>query len=703
MHCRLHRLIMVIALLSLCVTEVLADGPDTLWMRAYRYPGFQRAFSVKQTDDGGCIVAGTTQTTQERNWYDLHAIRINAAGDTVWTKSYGSNQYIWGGWVELIPDGGYLFTALGWANAFVVRTDAYGDTIWTNTYADGKGWALTLTSDGGFVIGGSAWGNLYLLKADGQGDMLWMKRYGGRCGPGSVRETSDGGFIVAGYKFYPEDYSSDLFLMKTDAEGDSLWSRVIDVDAEDGLSSVQETSDGGFIATGWVGEEGPIGDLRGSFGGIHNVYLLKTDSNGDTLWTRIYGGQIGGEGQCVRELPDGDYLVAGHTGIFIGPINLLGRASMNVYLIRTDMNGDTLWTREYGGPDRDGGYGMDLTMDGGCILAGFTESFGAVGSDFFVLKTQPFLEPNPLITSIDDVPNDEGRQVRISWYASMHDNPHDAGPVTGYSVWRRIDADELGESLWRCSPEHRLLTYPPGSWDYVVTVPARCEDTYNCVVPTLCDSTLRGMCWSVFFVSAMTGEPSEYFDSDPDSGYSVDNTPPGPPEGLRFISPTELAWDECEAGDFDHFSVYGSNGEVLDGSARLIERTACTTCDVMEEFFTYYHLTASDLAGNEGEPSTIACSAGISEYALFQNRPNPFVEATVVRFDLPESGRVNLSIFDVSGRRVRTMVRETLPAGRHSVEWVGNDDSGSRVSPGIYVVRIDCGAFTDTKKALLLR
>ncbi len=704
-----HSLRRLIKVYSLCIGASLiiclpavAGRPDSLWMRMHSLTGWQRAFSVKQTEDGGYIVAGTTESGSERQHYDLLAVRLDGKGDTLWTRSYGSNQYVWGGWAEPLADGGFLFTSNGSGGAFVVRTDAGGDSLWTRVYAWGSTWGLGSTSDGGFVITGGD-DRLYILRLGGDGEIEWRRRYGRKWVGRSVQETSDGGFVVAGCWYDSERDEYDFLLMKVDARGDSVWSTVIDVNETDQLCSAVETSDGGFIATGYAGEFGPIGHLGASSWDRNDVYLIRTDSHGDTLWMRSYERWNGGEGYAVRELPDGGFLTGGHTGIFLGPIAAMARGAMDFYLVRTNANGDTLWTREYGEAGREGAYAMELTSDGGCILAGFTESYGARDSDFFVLKTESMLIERPVISRIVDVPDDQGRQVRITWQASTRDSPQEPSPISGYSIWRRFaDWHSLDQ---RSAPDIREshVEYPPGAWDFVLTVPARCEDVYSSVVPTLCDSTSQGICWSTFFVSAMTEEPSVYFDSEPDSGYSVDNLAPLPPGNLRFLSPTELAWDESQDMDFDHFSVYGSGMEVLDQSAEMIIHTSETHCDVTDEIFTYYHITATDFAGNEGEASSIPAAVGVSEYALFQSNPNPFGTKTAIRFHLAEPSHVNLSVFDVNGRLVNVLAHDTFPGGRHFVEWFGDDKNGGSVGSGVYLVRIECENFSDVMKTVRLR
>jgi hypothetical protein len=176
-------------------------------------------------------------------------------------------------------------------------------------------------------------------------------------------------------------------------------------------------------------------------------------------------------------------------------------------------------------------------------------------------------------------------------------------------------------------------------------------------------------------------------------------------------STTELAWDECPDEDFDYFTVYGSENPGLDETAVLIGYTTGTTLDVSMHSYGYYHVTATDYSGNEGDAASVentgAGANGLtgipSSYALMQNRPNPFKTGTVVRFDLPRSEKVLLEVYDVTGRLVKSLVSGTYRPGRHSVIWAGDGVSGVPVGPGIYFLSIEAGDFSDVKKMMVVR
>ena len=253
---------------------------------------------------------------------------------------------------------------------------------WTRTCggtgSDGAN-SVQQTSDGGYIIAGytGSFGagdtDVYLVKTNASGDTLWTRTYGGTSFDEgwSVQQTSDGGYVIAGttYSFGAGD--CDVYLIKTDASGDTLWTRTYGGTNEDKGRSVRQTSDGGYIIAGYTC----------SFGAAdYDVYLIKTNASGDTLWTKTYGRTNDDEGWSVQQTSDGGYIITGTTAS-------VGTGGWDVYLLKTNASGDTLWTRTYGGMSYDYGSSVQQTSDGGYIVAGWTESFGAGGNDVYLVKT----------------------------------------------------------------------------------------------------------------------------------------------------------------------------------------------------------------------------------------------------------------------------------------------------------------------------
>jgi hypothetical protein len=239
------------------------------------------------------------------------------------------------------------------------------------------GKSIQLTSDGGYVVAGytNSFGvgkyDVYLVNTDSSGNQLWQRTYGGSGDDygASVQQTIDGGYIIVGRTrpFIKDDY--DVYIVKTDASGKQLWREIYGGTGNDSGWSVQQTADCGYVIAGSTSSS--IGD---------DVYLLKLDSSGKLLWQKTYGGANSDGGFSVQQTPDGGYVIAGDTWSF-------GAGGDDVYLVKTDASGNQLWQRTYGGTLDDFGYSVQLTSDGGYVIVGYTNSFGAGGYDVYFVKT----------------------------------------------------------------------------------------------------------------------------------------------------------------------------------------------------------------------------------------------------------------------------------------------------------------------------
>ena len=348
------------------------------------------------------------------------------------------------------------------------------------------------------------------------------------------------------------------------------------------------------------------------------------------------------------------------------------------------------------------------------------ETIGAYGPGCFSAA--------PVITSVADVGNDQGGQVRVRWLRSLYDAPGDTVTITGYGIYRRQDqykASAIGVGGANCSAE--LSSLPRGSrldgWDYLFEVPARGDSAYQAVVPTLCDSTEQdGICWSVFMVSAITPDPLVYFDSRPDSGYSVDNLEPEAPEPVRgeFDPGTgaiALSWPRSKAPDFAYFEVHRGDGPdfLPDVGNRVAALTDTTYVDTTLDWTasTYYKVAAVDFGGNRSEYGSLAIvETGVPQNdaatALrVQNVPNPFrpsAGGTEIQYVVrAPGGRVRVSIFDLSGHLVKRLVDQDVADGVHTVSWDGTDELGRPVASGVYFYRVVAPGAAEQRKMVLLR
>jgi hypothetical protein len=264
-----------------------------------------------------------------------------------------------------------IFTEYAHAQVRFART--YGGTSYEHAYS------VQQTSDGGYIVAGftnsfgaGGW-DAFLIKTDAYGNVQWTKTYGGwnQDEARSVQQTSDGGYIVAGYTHSFGAGAKDFFLIKTDAFGNVQWAKTYGGGSHDYAYSVQQTSDGGYIVAGETY----------SFGaGYYDIFLIKTDANGNIIWAKTYGGTGNDWAYSLQQISGGGYILAGLTNSF-------GAGGSDIFLINTDANGNIIWAKTYGGTGNDWAYSLQQISDGGYILAGLTNSFGAGDYDIFLIKT----------------------------------------------------------------------------------------------------------------------------------------------------------------------------------------------------------------------------------------------------------------------------------------------------------------------------
>ncbi len=374
---------------------LFAGAPDTLWTRTYGGINGDNGYSVQQTSDGGFIIVGTTSSYGAGS-SDIYLIRTDSDGDTLWTRTYGGDSAEVGFSIQQTNDNGFVIVGstktASAESCYLIRTNSNGDTLWTKMYGGSssieyieQATSVQQTSDGGFILIGAHLSDVYLIRTDAIGDTLWTKMYGGNSFEfgTTIRQTTDEGFIIAGYTYSTLFGDLDVYLIRTNSNGDTLWTRTYGGIGDDAGKSVHQTTDGGFIITG----------ITDSFTDtIGDVYLIRTDSRGDTLWTETYGGNDFGIGSSVQQMSDGGFIIGGTTFSF-------NAGNYDVYLIRTNKGGDTLWTKTFGGTGDDGAESVQITEDGGFIITGETGSFGDTLGDVYLIRmdkeTVGIKEDNP--------------------------------------------------------------------------------------------------------------------------------------------------------------------------------------------------------------------------------------------------------------------------------------------------------------------
>jgi hypothetical protein len=363
-------------------SSLSAGAGSSMWNKTYGGTGYDNGTgAIVQTSDGGYVIAGHTNSSGAGD-YDYWLIKTDASGNMLWNKTYG-------GALEEVcydmcqtNDGGYAMAGstrsfgAGGQDVWLVKMDADGGAYWAKTYGGtGDEFAIHVvqTLDDGYAIAGYTGafgvGDALLVKADASGNMQWNKTYGGTGDDmsTSVVQNSDGSYTMAGLTNSSGAGGADAWLVKTDATGNMLWNKTYGGTGTDIGESMIQTSDDGYAIIGYTT----------SFGGW-KVYLVKTDASGVAQWNKTYGG-IAEIGMHGIQTADGGYALVGW--------NYLN--GQDFLLIKTDSAGNMLWKQTYGGTGIENGYSVIQTSDGGYALAGFTTSFGAGGTDFWVIKADP--------------------------------------------------------------------------------------------------------------------------------------------------------------------------------------------------------------------------------------------------------------------------------------------------------------------------
>lgn len=306
--------------------------------------------------------------------------------DISWMYTYGGdkNEMIYA--VEATGDGYVIAgktTSFGGGNAdmYVLKTDLDGDSLWMTVWGTSRqehARDVISCSGGGYAVAGverliqNSYPQIVFHRLNAAGIIVNTKKYGhiGNDGAWSIIESSGGGFAIAGFSDISNSGQTDVYLVRTDANGDTLWTRNWGGDDDDEGHCVDQTPDGDFIVTGF----------SMSFGASNaDVYLLRVDASGDTLWTKTYGGSLQDRGYSVRPTSDGGFIIAGNTRSY-------GAGESDMYLIKTDASGDTLWTRTYG-LEYDEYCNSVVEVNNGYTLVGDSESFGTHDKNMYIVRT----------------------------------------------------------------------------------------------------------------------------------------------------------------------------------------------------------------------------------------------------------------------------------------------------------------------------
>ncbi|MCD6456165.1 MAG: PKD domain-containing protein, partial [Methanophagales archaeon] len=367
---------------------VRVPSPEGDWSKTFGGSGYEEAQSVQQTADGGYILVGGTSYGAGSD--DVWLVKTDLYGNELWNRTFGSPGMDKGYSIQQTADGGYIFAGMfDWNYFWLVKTDSNGTELWNSTFGGGEAWEVQQTADGFISIGidfGAGDTDFWLVNVDANGDEYWNQTFGGSDNEwaSSGQQTLDGGYILTGCTFSYGAGDGDFWLVKTDSNGTELWNRTFGGPYWDWAFSVQQTSDSGYILTGFTESYGA---------GSSDFWLIKTDSSGNEQWNKTFGGTDFDTGYSVVQTSFDEFIITGGTESY-------GAGGRDVWLIKTDSAGNELWNRTFGGYELDEAFSVQQTTDRGYVLAGVTMSYGTGDPDAWLVKvkgepTVPIFDTEP--------------------------------------------------------------------------------------------------------------------------------------------------------------------------------------------------------------------------------------------------------------------------------------------------------------------
>ena len=676
-----------------CAQRISADG-----VVQWTYDGvvlctvnsIQSSPAIISDGAGGAIVAWW----DERTWvnYDLYAQRITANGALLW------------------PADGVALCA------------AAGDQVSPNLVSDGLGGVIATWNDrrSGYI-------DVYAQRISGAGTVQWTA-------DGVVLHTtvvntvysnpviaSDGagGALVAWWD--ERSGNGHVYAQRVSAGGALQWT----VNGVPLCTAAGDQWDPAIVPDGAGGAIVTWNDQRS--GSNVDIYAQRISAGGTPQWT------VNGVALCAasgdQTLPA---IVTDGAGGAIATWRDAGNINYDVYAQRISAAGAVQWTAN-GVPlciaAGDQQYATIVADGRGGAIVAWQDARNGSTTDIYAQRVDRwgYLGVQPAITGVHDVPADEGGHVTVSWNRS----PLDASPglpVSTYYVWRQAPrsaalvapapgARQQVEGALPCRGSFRTsvvggLTY---FWEYAGAVAATGATSYSASVATAEDSTGSGNPRTLFMVEAATATTGKHWESDADSGYSVDNLAPASPAAFRgeYAGGTaSLAWDASPAADLAGYRLHrGATPEFVPAADNLVATLDATGYVDVAVGPSFYKLCAVDVHGNvstyaflqPGGTAGVEGGALPRELALSAPAPNPVRGSCVVRLALPRDAHVSLAVFDQQGRRIRTLADGEMTAGEQTFVWDGCAEDGHAVASALYFVRLETGGRAISRRLVVVR
>ncbi len=737
--------LMTVSLFFLTVVINAQTPPDVSWSNAFGGSGMDWGYYSAQTNDGGYITVGRKDNGNLN--MDAWLIKTDANGDTLWTKTYGDTYIDEAYIVKQTSDGGYILagasTAFGWyGEGWLLKTDSNGNVVWSKGFhPDPSGqnewdnfYDVIETVDGGFIaLGFGGYQDYYwqawILKVNSSGNVLWNKSFGDQYKWErlySFQETSDGGYIAVGDKHYAygDTVSHDGWLVRFNSIGDTLWTKHYGASQVDIFRSIRITSDGNYII---AGEREPYWGLG------YKGWMMKVDPDGNVIWNNMYGD---GGFMAVQNTPAGNYIAAGTKFVSQTALN-------DAWLVKTDADGNVIYDNTYEISNLDDVVqSIQPASDGGYILGGRSNSSGSIAKIMLVkLEADESASLTTFFENFDGIvppalPDNWSSCIKVlisNNVAEVKTMPHGSAPsqpnatfimngldgsngqpdynafVALVSPLVQIGPDGGTLSFWATGGNPvkvGLMTDPSDTASF--TLAEEIQLTYDFTQYTI-SLPPAGDAYIVF-VNGNVSPVTPIFLDDIDFQSEV------PVELVSFNGSVvgkniDLVWRTATETNNSGFGIEKKrNGSWIKigfvpgfGTSAESHSYSFTDNDPNTGKNTY-RLRQVDFDGSSVYSNELEIDVNLpAQYSLDQNFPNPFNPNTTINFSLPVDARVTVKIFNALGEEINILTDNNYSAGFHSINF--NADA---LASGLYIYSIDAAGSDNTtyrsvKKMMLMR